>query len=86
MEIVNTPDAANFDCNYSTLILFVMVSLAGDIFRIKKPRIQRESLPLANRIFLASGLKFANRKFFHALTGKMLASGFVSQRRRNFGE
>ena len=43
----------------------------------KEPRIQRESLPLANRIFLASGLKFAYRKFFHALTGKMLASGFV---------
>ena len=37
---------------------------------------KREFLPLANRIFLASELKFAYRKFFHALTGKMLASGF----------
>ena len=57
--------------------LLFEVSLVSGFCLKKEPRMKRESLPLANRIFLASGLKFAYRKFFHALTGKMLASGFV---------
>ena len=61
---------------------------SGCVFCMKKkePRMKRESLPLANRIFLASGLKNAYRIFLNALTGKMLASGFDYQMRSNFSE
>ena len=51
--------------------------LVGGFCLKKRTANLREFFRSHNRIFLASGLKFAYRKFFHALTGKMLASGFV---------
>ena len=52
-----------------------MVSLVSGFCLEKEPRINANLFRSHNRIFLASGLKFAYRKFFNAPPGKMLASG-----------
>ena len=67
-------------------VCIMAVGLVGGLSRRKKPRMKRESLPFANRIFLASELKSAYRRFFNAPPGKMLANGFDYQMNRNLNK